>query len=330
MLANPRTRTSQFHKQAGRDDTISFRISCLDHPNVLEDRDAIPGGVRRAWVESMIDNGREQHAEVVSQHSDDDDTFELPWQPGVIYKPDALFMWRVLGKAPANIADNTFVPVGRYEAATRRAHTPSGPVARMGIDVARYGADQGRLYIRQGDALWHAASFAQLDSNAYVRSVKAEARRLHAAGVTSLQVRVDGGGGFGSGVIDQLKIDEELRRLFPDFRVLEVHFNGTPHDQEAYADTATEMYAHLADALQRISLRGPDALEMDLCERAYRWVKTRGVDVKRLEPKEEFRKPTRARRSPDDGDGAALACAPDYLWLRPEQKPVHSHSMRTW
>lgn len=318
MLANPRTRTSRFHRAAAGERVASFRISCIQHPNVLAGHEIIPGAVMRDYVETMIDDGQEQHAEVVSAHDPDNHTFEVPWRPGVIYQPDPEFMFRVLGIAPANIADDVFVPIGRYEAACKRTPESHEPhIARFGVDVARFGRDLGKLYIRHNGRLWCAASFAQQDTKVYARSIKDEALTLLLQGVTSLHIRVDGGGGFGGGVVDTLKSDLELLRAFDDFQVLEVHFNGVPHDDEAYADLATEIYGHTAEVLRYITLLNPPgALEADLCERKYTWVSPRRdevkKDVKMLEPKKDFRR--RMHRSPDDGDGCALACAPDRVF----------------
>lgn len=314
LLANPRTRSSRFHRLAAATTTTNFRISCLHHPNVLADREIVPGAVQRRYVETMIDDGQEQHAEVVQAHDPDAHTFELPWRPGIIYRPDHEFLFRVLGIAPANIADNTFVPVGRYDAAKLRQASGVRPdQARIGVDVARYGKDMGSVYVCHGGALWRAAQLAKQDTNAYARAIHDQALSLAARGVTSLHVRIDAGGGYGGGVADRLATDSEIHWAIPDFRVFEVHFNGTPYDPLAYADTATEIYDHTAKALAVLALLGPpNALEADLCERTYRWVKVGGVDVKKLEPKDDFK--TRHGRSPDDGDGAALATAPDYVF----------------
>lgn len=322
MLANPRTRTSKFHKAASDERVVSFRISCIQHPNVIENREIVPGAVKRLYVDSMV----KKHCERVEAYNPDTHTFELPWQPGIIYEPDSEFLFRVRGIAPANMADNTFVPVGRYEAATKRVVGPAGSVARMGVDVARYGKDRGTLYIRRGDSLKHIAYFAKQDTGVYARRIRDEAQRLAKEGVTSLHIRVDGGGGFGGGVIDRLNEDEGLKKSFEDFRVLEVHFNGVPSEPTAYADIATEIYAHTAEALQVLSVQAPDALEQDLCERTYKWVKLHGVDVKKLTPKEEFKNDF--KRSPDDGDGAALAAAPDYLWPKPATGFAMSYDQR--
>lgn len=317
MLANPRTRTSLFAKQRLRADTHSFRISCIYHPNVLADREIVPGAVRREYVTKMV----EGHCEVTHAHEPDNHTFELPWEPGVIYRPNSEFLFRVLGIAPANSAIDTFVPVGRYEAATHREPAPlddEAKWARMGVDVARYGDDMGTLYIRHHGRVWRERQFAQLDSFAYYIAIKDAATALKAQGVTSIQVRVDAGGGFASGVIDLLNHDADLDGWFEEFRVLEVHFNGVAADPNAYADCAANMYAEAAETLKGIAvLRPPELLEGDLTERRYKWVNKAGVAVKQLEPKDDFRK--RQGRSPDDGDGFVLAVVPDHAivsgWL---------------
>jgi hypothetical protein len=291
MLANPRTRISRFHKVASDPRVRSFRISCLWHPNVLAGR------------------------EVVAAHSDDDLTFEVPWRPGLIYKPDGEMLFRVLGIAPKNVADNTLISIGRYEAATKRAPEPQHPEAvRIGVDCARFGKDEGRVYVRHDGAVWREATLPQQRTGEYVRAIKGVALRLAGDGARSLHVRVDGGGGFGGGVIDDLLEDLELVAAFAEVVIVEVLFNGTPSDHEAYADLATEMYAHAAEALGGLALLDPPAeLEADLCERTYRWANWKGHDVKELASKELFRK--KHRRSPDDGDGLVLAVAPDWIFV---------------
>jgi hypothetical protein len=315
MLANPRTRLSRFHKVASGGRVASFRIPCTHHPNVIAGREVVPGAVKRHYVDDMID----KHCEVVQEHSEDDQTFTVPWRPGLIYKPNAEFMFRVLGVAPVNITDDTFVPVGRYEAAKRREGAGDTGVAYFGVDVARYGKDYGTLYRRYAGVARRIKQFWKQDTTEYAETIKSEVYRLRALGVHRFHVRVDGGGGYGGGVIDQINNDTAFIRAVgaQNIIVSEVHFNGTPYDETAYDDMATEMYAATAELLKYIALSNPpDELEGDLCERKYRWVARKGVSVKRLEPKEDFRKPTRMGRSPDDGDGLALACAPEHLFAR--------------
>jgi hypothetical protein len=312
MLANPHTRTSMFYKQRTRSDTVSFRISCIYHPNVIQNRELVPGAVGREYVDKML----ETHCNVIDQHIPDDLTFEVPWRPGVIYQPDTEFMFRVLGVPPLNSSANTFVPIGRYEAALKNKPDPAlldKLKARLGADVARYGDDMGALYVNYNGRAWREKQFVKQDTNAYVGAITDVAKRLAKQGVRSLHLRIDAGGGFASGVIDNLKANPEMLSLFSDFRVIEVDFGGKPHDDKAYADCATEMYAAAGDVLQALSVvNPPPLLEGDLTERTYKWVSRRGVAVKQLEPKDEFRK--RQQRSPDDGDAFVMTVAPDHVF----------------
>ena len=74
------------------------------------------------------------------------------------------------------------------------------------------------------------------------------------------------------------------------------------------------MYAESNESLKGISLiNTPSALDEDLTEREFEWVNRKGVNVRRLVDKEEFRK-KHDGRSPDDGDGLCLCVAPDYLF----------------
>lgn len=334
MLANPRTRISRFHKTKAQPTTRSFRISCLGHPNVVEGREAVPHAVRREWVEMMID----KHCEVASEHNPDEDTFTVPFPvvmksgvcpPGTVFRPNSAFMFRVLGKAPANFADNTFVPVGRFEAAVARAPTEDRPhIARIGIDVARFGADYGTIFVRWNGRIWRAARLSKRDTNVYARKAKDVALQLKPQGATDVRFRIDGGGGFGGGVVDKLKIDLDLIRAFRVLQVLEVHFNGRPHDRKAYSNLVTEMYAEAAETIRGVSIQDPpEALEADLCERTFDWVNYKGRDVRRLSEKKRFRKDH--GRSPDDGDGFALAAAPDFVFERTKARAVASRSYAT-
>jgi hypothetical protein len=319
MLANPRTRISRFHKAAADPRVRSFRISCLWHPNVLEGREVVPGAVRRDYVDGMID----LHCQVVPAHNDDEHTFEVPWRPGLIFAPDTEMLFRVLGIAPKNLADNTLIPVGRYEAAKLRVPETQHPEAvRIGVDCARFGKDSGTIWVRHDGAVSREATLPQQRTGEYIRAVKAAALRAAERGATSLHVRVDGGGGFGGGVIDGLLDDLELSRAFVEIVVIEVHFNGTPSNRTAYADLATELYAESAEAVKGLAIVDPpDELEADLCERTYRWANWKGYEVKELESKDAFKKRHNGR-SPDDGDGFVLAVAPDFVFFAQGQDVV--------
>ena len=351
MLANPRTRASRFYKAKKLSTVASFRISCVGHPNVIAGREVVPGAVRREYVQEMI----EKHCEVVAAHEEDQHSFCLPFPvqagdgavhpAGTIFLPNAEFLFRVLGIAPANVGAKTLIPFGRYEAACQREAPPEDPSrARIGVDVAGFGTDYGTIYVRRAGRVWRAAQVWKQDQVVYAADLKDLALKLRDDGVTDLEIRIDAGGGFGGGVIALLQRDDELNRkppprpragqprgvtgpsargveatcglpCFERFEVIEVHFGGTPYDGSAYYDLATEMMAEAAESLKGLRLhRPPEELEADLCERLYDWVNRAGVSVKKIESKRDLRRPQRLGRSPDDGDGMLLCVAPDHLF----------------
>lgn len=323
-LANPRTDSSMFARYKNYSYVKSFRLSCIDHPNVLHGKEIVQGAVRRDYVDTMI----EKHCTVVKEHQPDYNTFEVPWNPGVIYIPNAEFLFRVLGIAPADRSKNTFCPPARVEAAMKRqredmdiewlseTHTE---FASIGIDCARYGDDSGKIYtFHRGEATLYWSIYQQDTFEYYGKAVDA-INHLYAAGARMISVRVDGGGGYGAGVIDQLSMAGELEgelRVYPeDLEVIihEIQFQETADTPEEYADLITELYDSAANMLTYIKISdAPDLLVSDLSGRQYTYVTRRGRPLKQLVNKETFRRTN--KRSPDDGDGFVLAVTPEHMF----------------
>lgn len=328
LLANPRTRTSRFHKLRLSPWVKSFRISCVHHPNVQANKEIVPGAVRRDYVEMKL-----QDCEQVYEHNSDQHTFELPWRPGEIWRPSSEFCWRVLGVPPADGVENVFCPLGRFEAAcSRPAPNVDSPFyIRFGIDAARDGEDEITIWERYLGTYRLVKSFQQADTGTIGRAVKDRIKEVWKAGVRNIQVRVDAGGGFGAGVTDWLRADAELTALILSepgarFDVVEVHFNGRAYDRLSFFNFATEMYFHVGESLKTLRIENPPStLQGDICERHYDWKNRGGVEVKYLLPKDKFKK--EHGRSPDHGDGVALAGFPDYLLNTPpdEQEHVVTH-----
>lgn len=328
LIGNPKTRTSRFHKLGKRSGVKNYRLSVLDFPNVLDGKDTVKGGTGREWVADRID----WWCEVVDEHNDEDYTFSLPFNvvlphvkhpAGTIFKPNAEFMFRVMGIAPANLTTKAFVSPGRYEKAKENKPLEGQDSwARIGVDCARFGSDSGTIYVRHAGIAWRAAQVSQGLTSDYFQAIKKATLELRAKGVTSVHVRVDGTGGFGAGVVDALNADMELREAFEptanenrEFVVVEVHFGSSAKERDKYDDIVTEMYAQAAETLKGLRLgRVPNELEQDLTERFYEYVNRDGRDLMKLEKKETFKKPTRVGRSPDDGDGFVLCVAPDFIF----------------
>lgn len=330
VLRNPRTTTCAAHKLRSRDDVETLTISTLNHPNVRAGKPLIEGAVERPWVELMV----KEHCVMVDEHDSDYHTFELAWRAGVIYQPLAEFKWRVLGIASDAETVNTFVPTGRFDAAVNRGVVKQELLdsdrAFIGVDCARYGDDKGTVYVNCRGQIWRHAQLSKKNSIEYYKAIREVIVDLYRQGVTYFWVRIDAGGGFGSGPADLLQIDRWPESVeFPQrpikVEVIEIHNNANPYDRAAFADLITEMYYHAGEALKDLSIIPkpfdqdaawlpdvPESLRADLTEREYKY-KGHGVDeVKALTPKETFK--NKHKRSPDDGDGFVYATAPTFLF----------------
>ena len=322
MVANPKTRASEFHRQGKRAGVRNYRFSAHDFPNVLDDADTVPGGSSRKWVSGMIG----EMCEVVHSHDEEKYTFSLPFEvaledgrshpPGTIFLPGDEYLFRVMGVPPLAGAERAFVAVGVYEAAQRRGVEPTQPdrlQCRIGVDAARYGSDKGKVYSRHLGRVSCKATLTKQDTDDYVEATKKAALLAVANGAISVHVRVDGTGGFGAGIVDGLLKEPSLRSI-PDFRVFEVHFASSASDGDKYDNIVTEMYAQANETLKGVCLESvPEHLVEDLTERLFIYVNRHGKTLKALEPKENFRK-RHEDRSPDDGDAFVLCAAPDFMF----------------
>lgn len=337
MVANPKTRTSKFHKMQSVSNVKSLRMSCLFHPNVIAGYEKVPNAVRRHYVEMMV----EKHCDVVLAHNEEDLTFTLPYpitigekvlEPGTIYRPNFEFMFRVLGVAPPNMSEKTVIPFGVYDAATKRKPNGSNPEkAWLGVDCAMWGIDKGTLYIRHAGKVWKAADFPQQDGYVYWETIRKECFKLKGLGVETISIRFDVGGGFGSAPVLLLSRDQELKNSFKQFQVVEVQFGSSPEDKKKYDNLVTQMYFETAESLKGLAVENPpEVLEIELTEREYKWVNKSGESLRRLESKEEFKK-RKKTGSPDDGDGFVLCVAPDHCFKVIELvKPVSLAKKSIW
>ena len=134
-------------------------------------------------------------------------------------------------------------------------------------------------------------------------------------------VRIDSGGGWGTTAVDLLSHDVELADLFEEFVVVEVNSEGRdlPGDLETkWLDWGTACYAVAAEVLKVVAVVDPPPyLEEDLTEREVVGCVVGNRFLKRLEPKDTFKK-RKSGRSPNDGDGAALALPPISV-LQPKE-----------
>jgi hypothetical protein len=195
----------------------------------------------------------------------------------------------VLGQFPKQ-GDRQFIGRSVVTEAQQRATVkdPNAPLI-MGVDVARFGNDSTVIYWRQGR---DAKSIPPVKVKGY-DSIQTE--NLIAEWIDKTDpdgVCIDAGN-TGSAICDGLKAR--------GYRVHEVWF-GAKSPDEAWANTATWLWAQMRDWLPGASIPASSDLLTDLTAREYDFV-GRG-SVVALETKEHLK--DRGFSSPDEGD--ALAC----------------------
>lgn len=316
LCLNPATPTAPVQDLRGP--TVKrYELSVLDHPNVVQGRDVIPGASNREWVEGKLGDW----AEEVSEHDPRAGTFELPWIHGKIYKPLPPWWWRVVGVVPPTGGGDSAVSEALYlTACSRNASTTweaSDPTrGTLGVDVAQSDAghgDSGAIARFWRGCVQVVDRVHQKDSRLYGFKLVERLTEMARGGCREVEVRIDNGGGFGRDVYNQIA-DHDVGNLFDVYRVVLKDFGGASPEPRRYKNWITWAYCSVERALQEgvALVDPPKELRQDWCGRKLRWgtVMLNGgsVDVVYLQAKKEFRE---ARgRSPDDGDAGALAMAP--------------------
>ncbi|ULH17361.1 hypothetical protein MF271_19415 (plasmid) [Deinococcus sp. KNUC1210] len=332
LMANPKTRTSQFQRMKTQVGVKAYRLSLLDFPNVVHGREIVPGGTTRETFNAWLFDYEEFGAHPADGPDDKRYSFQTAWEvtapdgrvfpPGQWWIPQRGFLYGALGIPPEGGDGDTFVTNSQFEQAVQRSARPkTTDLAKIGLDPARFGKDSGKIYLDLDGNLTLEDTIQGGDTTRYVRGAIRAAERAAEAGYTRLSIRVDAG--YGGGVIDALRASLDLAALFSEgVTVHEVHFGGNAHDQLRFADRVTELYASVGDVIGALSItRGGQKLEEDLTDSKFRYV-TKNVDdvrreVKQLESKDVFKKRHQGR-SRDDGDGFALAVAPERIFITEE------------
>lgn len=285
MIGNPTAMSGTFYEAFKKPNVWkSFRISCLDHPNVQTGEQLIPGAVSRYWVEGRRQAWSENHP---------------------------FWFSRVLGEFP-KISVKGVIPLGWVERAQneeKRLQALEEAIKERlpriaGLDVARYGDNQCVLTLRRGDAIewqecWHHTSLMETTG----RSMKA----IQDYGIKSLIVDA---AGLGAGVVDRLI---ELRA--PVFAYNGGHRAFTPG---SFSNRRTEMWWGTRTRLERQRLwlpQGCEDLTADLVAPEYEIISSGRI---KIETKETLLE--RGIKSPDFADSLILCFALDE---DPEQPLVH-------
>ena len=268
MLGNPLRPEGPFYDAFKSPDWACHHISSLESPNVVAGHEVIPGLATRKWVE-----GR-----------------KAAWgEDSPVYKA------RVLGDFPESAAD-ALVPLHWAEAALiRPVPAEIVPHLRLGVDVARFGADRTALVVRDARAVRHVESHSREDTMQTTGRVLVVAK---AHGVEGRDIFIDDTG-LGGGVTDRL---HEL-----GVAAVPVNFGSAAYDPERFLNVRAESYWAVRDALNPEG-DNPLAVPAAYGDMVYECTGPHyGFSSKgqiKLESKDELKK--RTGRSPDLADALAL------------------------
>lgn len=114
-IGNPTDPTSEFKRKCDSDLWHVLAMSSELHPNVIHNREIVPGAVTREWIdERLIDYGGRE---------------------------TSLYRARVLGLFPEQ-GDDMLISLADVERSQKRWERPAGKPKAMGCDVARFGSDE--------------------------------------------------------------------------------------------------------------------------------------------------------------------------------------------
>lgn len=280
-IGNPLEPAGRFYRASHAGHWHAIRLSALDHPNVVEEREVIPGAITIEGVKRIEnDFGRNSNS----------------------------FVARVLGDFPTRgeqgLIDRTWIDaaVKRHAVEPRydMHHNPE-PEPVVACDPARYGNDATVVAVRMGDRITEIASWRGADTMETADKVAEIAGRY----------RMRPGADWGRIVVDTIGIGSGVYD-----RLLQLGFGGHGFNAGSgarhpvrFMNLRAEAYWGLRDRLEegRCELPDDDELTDELC--AVRWYWTPNQQI-RLEDKQDLRE--RIGRSPDRADAVVMAFgAPD-------------------
>lgn len=201
-------------------------------------------------------------------------------------------MSSILGQFPPSSINSLLGP-DEVHAATKRAMDEEAykySQKRLGVDVARFGDDRTVIFPRQGLAAFRPVEMRGARTHDIAAKVAESKRKWN----SELEL-IDGTGGFGSGVIDNL--------LQAGHSPMEVHFSGKAIDSRYYNKRA-EMWFLMADWIKRGGAIPNNAqLIKELTAPTYTFQNGKFL----LEPKDQIKE--RLGFSPDLADALALTFA---------------------
>jgi hypothetical protein len=195
----------------------------------------------------------------------------------------------------ARQADNAVIPSGLIDAAVKRwdSADPDGRI-ELGVDVARFGADDSGIVWRRGHWASEPITIHGFDTVAVANRVRRVCDDFKNPGERPL-IRVDTSNGYGAGVADILRQDD-------DKDVIDVSASESATDRH-YVRMRDQLWFSMGKWLKAGGSIAPDKVLIGELKAPTYKVDERGRQ--KVESKDDLKK--RLRRSPDRADALALA-----------------------
>ena len=274
VLLNPIVMSGDAYENSRKPHLWRVRnLSCLNHPNVIEGKNIVPGAVSREWVEER----------------------RIGWGEG-----SPLWQARVEGKWPETPTD-TLVAMGDLVRMKDQVLHDEQDEWWLGVDVARFGDDQNYVAVVYRNRVVYMESWSGLDTMQTCGKVHQLCKEY---GIPWDHVNIDGNG-IGAGVVDRLR-EQGLE-------VNDIQFGGAAVGDWAdlgdyeYFNRRSELYWNVRLLLQQGRASIPEKFSMawsDLMAPRYEFTSKGQI---KLESKKDIKK--RIGRSPDAGDAIVLGFA---------------------
>lgn len=291
-ISNPLTMDSYPYTTLNDPSFKQYAFSALDHPNVVQQKQVIPGAVSPDYPARMEKK---------------------------FGKTSSIYKARVLGEWSAAFSNKLITPQMVREA--RDMTAPEEPYELwMGVDVARFGSNSTVLTIvraYEGDRFSLDCAPIAFQGADLTETADAVYRIAREKDIPAERITTDATG-LGVGVVDILQSKE------PPLDVTGINFSSTPQDEEMYENCKAEMYFNVQETMKngKMSFAGhaPEELESQLLTLSYSYGRTGKLIMasKRDEAKNKI-------ESQDYADSLALALygkltnSYDFLWI-PKEK----------
>jgi hypothetical protein len=262
-VGNPSMINCAFKKHLDKKEWNCLSISALNHPNVIKKKNIIPGAVSYNWVKEKLAKWTDR----VKSHDRQLHTFGFE---GKTYKPNSLFLWKVLGEFPDDSTDSLIQLNKIQEAMSRTAseivRQRNGELnlsCNLAIDVARFGTDYSVFALSRDNHI-RTFPYFHLDTAKLSGEAIHLIRKYH-----PVKVAVDCDG-VGAGVYDNLNEARSENKI--NCELVEIHGGANPlplGQTEEFLNLRAQMYWSFKQDIDTISLDYNEELEEGLSSIKY-------------------------------------------------------------